>query len=184
MRQVGGVAVPGFGAHFVLEECADLLAAHADGRQDDVAGRLVEQLHDPLAEVAFDGVDAPFAEEGREPALFREHRLALDEVVSAVPADEVPDDGVHLGGILRPVDLHAVGRGVAFEFTEVVAQAAQRVSFDLGRQAAQLLPFGDTLHHPVAFSRTAYSALSCHAMRSASATNRFAAFEWLLMRVN
>ncbi len=75
----------------------------------------------------FDGVDTPFAEEGREPALFREHRLALMRVVSAVPADEVPDDGVHPGGILRPMDLHAVGRGVAFEFTEVVAQAAQRV---------------------------------------------------------
>ncbi|MEI3553260.1 MAG: hypothetical protein V8Q54_00240 [Alistipes senegalensis] len=29
------------------------------------------------------------------------------------------------------------------------------------------------------FSRTAYSALSCQAMRSASATNRFAALEWI-----
>ena len=110
-----------------------------------------EQLHDPFAEVALDGVDAAFAQEGRQAALLGEHRLALDEVPSAVFADETPYGVVHLGGVARPVHRDAVGRGVALEFEQVVAQTAQRVAFDFGGELPQLLPFGDRLHHPVAF---------------------------------
>ena len=66
-------------------------------------------------------------------------------------ADETPYGVVHLGGVARPVHRDAVGRGVALEFEQVVAQTAQRVAFDFGGELPQLLPFGDRLHHPVAF---------------------------------
>ena len=151
VRQIGRVAVARPGPQLAFEQRADLLAPYADGRQHDVAGRQAEQLHDPFAEVALDGVDAAFAQEGRQAALLGEHRLALDEVPSAVFADETPYGVVHLGGVARPVHRDAVGRGVALEFEQVVAQTAQRVAFDFGGELPQLLPFGDRLHHPVAF---------------------------------
>ena len=148
--QVGGIAVARFGAHLALEKSPDLLAPHGNRRQDDVAGRPVQQLHDPLPEVALHGIYAPFVQVRRQPALLREHRLALDEVRPPVLADQLPDDLVHLGGVLRPMDRHAVGRGVALELAEVVPQAAQGVAFDLRRPAPQLLPLGNRHHHPVA----------------------------------
>ena len=150
MRQVGRIAVARFGAHLALEERPNLLAPHADGRQHDVARGHVQQLHDPLAEVALDRLHAPFLEIGRQPALLREHRLALDEAVSAVLADELPDDLVHRGAVRRPMHHHAVGRGVALELLEVVAQTAQRVELDLRGGAPQRLPLGNALHHAVA----------------------------------
>ena len=150
MGQVGGVAVALFGAHLPVEELPDLFAAYADGRQDDVAGRQVQQLHDPLPEVALHGIHAPLMEVGRQSALLREHRLALDEASAAVLADELPDGLVHLGGIAGPVDHHAVGRGVALELLQVVGQMAQGVLLDLRREVPELLPFGNTLHHAVA----------------------------------
>ena len=85
-----------------------------------MAGRQLQQLHDPLAQVALDGIDAPLAQVGRKPALLGEHRLALDEVPPAVLLHQAPHRGVHLVGIGGPVHRHAVGRGVAFELFEVM----------------------------------------------------------------
>ena len=75
--------------------------------------------------------DAALEQIGRQSALLRQHRLALDEVLAAVSRYELPDRAVHLVGIRSPVDDDAVGGGVAFELFEVMGQVAQRVAFDL-----------------------------------------------------
>ena len=116
--------------HF-FEEGADLFAADGDRGQHDVAGRLVQHLHDALSQVAFDGIDAALEQIGRQSALLRQHRLALDEILAAVSRDELPDRAVHFVGIRSPVDDDAVGGGVAFELFEVMGQVAQCVAFDL-----------------------------------------------------
>ena len=77
------------------------------------------------------GIDAALEQIGRQSALLRQHRLALDEVLAAVSRYELPDRAVHLVGIRSPVDDDAVGGGVAFELFEVMGQVAQRVAFDL-----------------------------------------------------
>ena len=133
VREVGRVAVAGFGMPHFFEEGADLFTADGDRGQHDVAGRLVQQLHDALPQVAFDGIDAALEQIGRQSALLRQHRLALDEVLAAVSRYELPDRAVHLVGIRSPVDDDAVGGGVAFELFEVMGQVAQRVAFDLRR---------------------------------------------------
>ena len=150
MRQVGGIAVAVLGAELAFEKLADLLTAYADGGQHDVAGRQLQQLHDPLAQVALDGIDAPLAQVGRKPALLGEHRLALDEVPPAVLLHQTPHRGVHLVGVGGPVHRHAIGRGVAFELFEVMPQMAQRMALDLGRHAPQVFPFGHRACHLVA----------------------------------
>ena len=76
-------------------------------------------------------IDAALEQIGRQSALLRQHRLALDEVLAAVSRYELPDRAVHLVGIRSPVDDDAVGGGVAFELFEVMGQVAQRVAFDL-----------------------------------------------------
>ena len=52
-------------AEVVVEELADLLLLLVDGGQHDVGGRLARELHDPLAEIGVDHLDAARLEVGR-----------------------------------------------------------------------------------------------------------------------
>ena len=57
VRYFGSVA-PACGAQVLVEQLADLFLLDVNRRQHDVAGRLVPQLHDPLAQVGVDDFDA------------------------------------------------------------------------------------------------------------------------------
>ena len=57
VRYVGSVA-PFVGAQLAVEQLADFFLLDVDRRQHDVAGVLVAELHDPLAEVGVDHLDA------------------------------------------------------------------------------------------------------------------------------
>ena len=75
----GRIVEPVGAAELAVEQRADLGALEVDRREHDVARRLAAQLHDPLAEVGVDHLDAARAEVGVQAALLGEHRLALHD---------------------------------------------------------------------------------------------------------
>src|SRR6266568_3032677 len=79
LRELRRIGEPRRRGEFLVEELADLLALQVDRRKDDVRGRLVPELHDPLAEVGVHDLDPARLEVGVEAALLGEHRLRLHE---------------------------------------------------------------------------------------------------------
>ena len=114
-------------------------------RHDDVAGRLVVELLDALAEVGLDDLDLALLEEGPHLAFVGQHRLALDQRRRVVRLQDVEHDLVVLGRIARPVHDHAVGGGVALELLEVVGEVRERVFLHAGGERAQRFPLGHLL---------------------------------------
>ena len=73
--QVGRVVVAGLGAEFFVEQLGDLFLLQVNCRHHDVARRLVAQLHDALAEVGIDYLDAVLFQIRVQPAFLGQHRL-------------------------------------------------------------------------------------------------------------
>ena len=76
---------------------ADLFARHVDDRRDDVRRAVVRQLHDVLAEVGLDHLEAGVLERLVEVRFLRGHRLALRD-----PPDAGPGRDVDTIGFARP----------------------------------------------------------------------------------
>ena len=66
----------------------DLLLVEVDDGGDDVARRFAPDLHDILAEIGLDHLDAGGFEMGVEPDLLRHHGLALGDELGARLAAE------------------------------------------------------------------------------------------------
>ena len=90
----------------------------------DMAGRLAGQLHDPLAQIGIDHLDAVPFEKRIEMALLGQHRLAFDEPPHAVPLKNLQHDLIVLGGVGGPMHLRPEPGGVGLELLEVVGQIA------------------------------------------------------------
>ena len=153
-------------------------------RHDDVAGRLVVELLDALAEVGLDHLDAAVLEEGPHVAFLGQHRLALDQRARRARQD-VEDDLVVLGRVARPVHVRAVLDRVALELLEIVGEMGERVLLDRGGQRAQLFPFRNAIASRSRFLRRSQSRLSWKSTWSLAAMNLEDASAWSMrfMRV-
>src|SRR5208282_2493620 len=98
----------------------NIAAQLVDRRDDNMAGRLVVELLDALAEIGLDHLDATGLEERTHVAFLRQHRFALDQRLGAVRREDVVNDVVVLAGIARPMHLRAVALRLGFELLEVV----------------------------------------------------------------
>ena len=106
------------------------------------------QLHDPLAEVGVDHLDAAGLEVRIEAALLGEHRLALHHPGDAARRQDAEDDRVVLGGVAGPVDLAPAAVAFRSNCSRVVGQARQRVGLDRRAQLAQRLPLRHRRRRP------------------------------------
>ena len=149
--EVLGIRRALLGAELDVEEFADFFPLQMDGRHDDMAGRLLAELHDAFAEVGVGDFDAAGLEVGIEMALFGEHRLRLDELRDAVAREDLMNDGVVFGGIASPMDLNAVGGGIALKLLQVIGEAGESMRLNCGGGFAKGFPFGDAGGLPVAF---------------------------------
>ena len=87
-----------------------------------MTGVLMPKLNDPLAQVCIDHFYAMFMQVFVQPALFRQHALALHHPLNAVAPDDLMDDAVMIRRIRCPVYLHAVGQRVALEFRKIFVE--------------------------------------------------------------
>ncbi len=143
LGEVLGVGGTLFGSEFLVEELADVLLFEVDGGEHDVAGRFMSELHDAFAEIGVGHLDATLLQVGIQVALLGQHRLRLHEVSDAAIREDAMDYGVVLGGIARPVDLDAVGDGVALELLQIIGEARERMHLDGSGGVAQHLPLRD-----------------------------------------
>jgi hypothetical protein len=138
--KVVNVAVLAVGADRVRKDARDVRLELVHGRHDDVARRLVVQLLDALAQIRLHHDDAALFQERAHVALVGQHRLRLDERSRPAGAQEIVDDLVVLGRILRPVDVRAVGDRIALELLQVIAEVGERVLLDRGGERSELSP--------------------------------------------
>lgn len=107
-----------------------------------MAGRLAEQLHDPLAQVAIDDLNAVVFEKRVQMAFLGEHRLALDHPAGIVSLENVEHDLVVLVGVAGPMHHGAQTRGVGLELFEILGQPALGMGLDSRSSLAERFPFG------------------------------------------
>ena len=81
---------------------------------------LVAKLHDAFPEIRVRHLDAVCLEVGVQVALLGQHRLRFHQPGEAPIRENAVHDRVVLRTVARPVDLNAVGAGVALEFLQVV----------------------------------------------------------------
>ena len=122
LGQVVRVGVLRVRANFLGEQGRDVGPELVDSGHHNVAGWLVGELLDPLAEVRLGHLDAALLKVGRHAALLLKHRLALDQRLHPVRVEDVVDDRVVLVGVACPVDVGAELGRVGLELFEVVVE--------------------------------------------------------------
>ena len=75
---------------------------------NDMAGRLIVELDDILAQVALNCSDSRFGQGMIEMNLFSDHRFSLDHLFDIGAPGQVEDDLVGLFAAARPVDLRPI----------------------------------------------------------------------------
>ena len=110
----------------------------------------IVELLNALAEVGLDDLDTDRRHVRPEAALLGQHRLALDQRLGAVIAEDAVDDLIVLGGVARPMHVNAVRARVIFELLQILVEMGQRVLLDRRGERAQFLPFGNAVHLAVA----------------------------------
>ena len=111
---------------------------------------LVVELLDALAEIGFDHLDADRRHVVPEAAFLGQHRLALDQRLGAVIAEDAVNNPVVLGSVTRPMHVNAVRARVILELFQILVEMGERVLLDRRGERAQLLPFGNAVHLAVA----------------------------------
>ena len=128
----------------------NVAAQLVDRGDHDVAGWLVVELLDALAEIGLDHLDAARLQKRTHVAFVGEHRLAFDQRLRAMRRQDVVDDLVVLAGVARPMHVRAIVLGLGFELLEIISEVRQRMLLDRRGEVAQLLPFGDAVRLPIA----------------------------------
>src|SRR5476649_593676 len=130
----------------MLEECVgDLVLGEMDRRRDDVAGRLVAELDDVLAQIGLDRRDAGLLEMLVERDLLGHHRLRLGDGACTHALAEIGDDASRIGGGRCPMNVAAQADHLALELLEVEIEIGERVVLDVARTVAQRLEFRQAL---------------------------------------
>ena len=149
--------------------------------RDDVAGRLVAQLDDVLAEIGLDRRDADRFEMLVERDLLGHHRLRLGDGAGVHALAELGDDAPRVGGGRRPMDVAAQADDLALELLEIEIEMGQRVVLDVARAVAQRLelgqPFG-RLPAPLGEADLQHGRASPAGCGSASAWSTFSLKAW------
>src|SRR5271165_2972491 len=114
-------------------------------RRDDMAGRLMAQLDDVLAEVGLDRGNAVRLEDIVEPDLFGDHRLALRDDLGARRAANLQHGGAGLLRCARPMHLAARSRDLPFVQLKVEVEVLESMIFDRPAGFAQRLEFRQPL---------------------------------------
>ena len=151
MGQIRLVVIARLGAHFTYKEFTYLLFLDMNGWHHNVAGFLMHQLKDALSQVTFYDFDAFFFQILVQPAFFRQHRLALDEMLHLMPVEDVIDNLAIFLGVFCPIDVCPIGKRVFLKLLQQLVQMAVAIHFQGTRRVAQLLPFGNFLAHFVPF---------------------------------
>ena len=107
-RQIMDVAVVGIGADRLGEYFGHIGAQLVHRGHHDMARVLIVELLDALAEIGLDHLDPDRSHVGPEAALLGQHRLALDQRLGAVVAEDAVHDAVVLGGVACPMHVDAV----------------------------------------------------------------------------
>jgi hypothetical protein len=101
-RQIMNVAVGRVGADRLPEHLCDVGPELVDCRHNDAARVLIVELLDALAEVGFDDLYPDRRHVVAKAAFLGQHRLALDQRLGAVVAENAVDNLIVLGGVARP----------------------------------------------------------------------------------
>ena len=142
LGEVGGLVRSDAGCDRAREQVADLRSVAVDRGHEDVRRPVAVELQDQLGEVGLERVDPRVRQRGVQLDLVRRERLHLHDLVCAVRARDVGDDGVRLLRVARPVH-HAAGRlHRRLELHEVLVEVREHVLLDRAACFAQRLPVG------------------------------------------
>ncbi len=94
-------------AKFFLEQIPDLAARQVHRGENDVIRRLVPELHDEFAEVAFDDGETLLLQRVVQMNFLARHRLGLDDAARLFVAENLRDDFARLRAGAGPVDFRA-----------------------------------------------------------------------------
>lgn len=139
--QSGDVEIEGCVQVFV-KELGHIFQPPVHRRRDDVAGVIPGQLHDVLAQVGFQHLQAGPFQHFVDLDLFAQHRLALHHPAHVVLPGDVHDDFARLLGIARPMHLAVVGLGVPLEGQQMLVQVGDGVGAQAAGVVAQGLAVG------------------------------------------
>ena len=79
-------------AELRFEESLYFGAVAMNGRHQDMAWRVMRQLHDHVGQIGLDGIDAGGTHCGIEIDLIRRHGLDFDHPLGLVPTGDIDDD--------------------------------------------------------------------------------------------
>ena len=99
-------------------------------------------LHDELAQIGLNHVDAGGFQGVDEVDLLADHRLGLDAALAVRTSSDADDDALGLLAVGGEVHLAAVALDVGDELLEVIVEVIQRVLLDLARERAQRIGIG------------------------------------------
>ena len=158
------------------EEPRDIVPALVDDRHHDVRGMVVVELHDVLAQVGFEHLDAGARQAGVELDLLADHRLALHDGLDAVLARDVDDDGDGFLGSGGPMDVSAATLDVGLELAEVVVEPRDGVRADGARVVAHDVHLRERRHRGVAAGRHAEGRIADRGLQRGAADGLVDAF--------
>src|SRR5712664_444765 len=111
---------------------------------------LVVKLLNALAQIGLDHLDPDRSHVMPEAALLGQHRLAFDQRLRAVVAQDAVHDLVMLGGVACPMHVDSVRSRIGFELVEILVEMSERVLLDRRSERPKLLPFWNAVHLAVA----------------------------------
>src|ERR1700730_8987676 len=145
-RQVVDVAVARVGAERPSEYLSHVGAQLMHGGHDDMAPILLVQLLDALPKIGLDHLYANRGHVGPEAALLGQHRLAFDQQLRAVVAQNAVHDLVVLGTVACPMHVDPIRSRIGLELVEILIEMGERVFFDRRSERPKLLPFWNAVH--------------------------------------
>ena len=108
-----------------------------DDRDDQVAGAVVADLDDELAQIRLDDLHPRLLQRGRELDFLAGHRLALDAALAVRRSGDLGDDPLGLVAVGGEMDVAAVLHHVLLKLLKVIIEMIQGVLLDAPGQIAQ-----------------------------------------------
>src|ERR1700732_1479795 len=123
---------------------------------------LIVELLNAFPKIGLDYLYAHRSHIGPEAALLGQHRLAFDQQLRAVVAQNAVHDLVVLGTVACPMHVDPIRSRAGLELVEILVEMGERVLLDRRSERPKLLPFGNTVHLAVALLPQIPQALVMH----------------------